>query len=149
VSTKEATPALRARGVLRVPNLRRAQRADWVQLVRFCVVGASGYVINLAVFSALVEGLRAHYFVGAIVAFCVAWSSNFCWNKWWTFKRHGLSAVQQAVRYLLVSLFALGLGLVVLHVLVVAGVPEVVAQAFAIASVTPISFLLNRRWSFR
>jgi len=29
---------------------------NWMQLVKFSVVGATGYVINLAAFSALVEG---------------------------------------------------------------------------------------------
>jgi putative flippase GtrA len=150
VSTKEATPSLRAAsGVLRVPDPRRAERADWAQLVRFCIVGASGYAINLGVFSLLTHGLGVHYIAAAVVAFCVAWASNFVWNEYWTFRCHALSAVQQGLRYLLVSLVALGLGLLVLHLLVVGGAPEVVAQALAIAAVTPISFLLNRRWSFR
>jgi putative flippase GtrA len=48
-----------------------------------------------------------------------------------------------------VSVLALGLNIAVLHVLVVAGAGEVTSQAFAIAAVTPFSFLLNRRWSFR
>ncbi len=44
---------------------------------------------------------------------------------------------------------ALGLNLIVLELLVSAGSPEVPAQAVAIASVMPVNFLLNRRWSFR
>ncbi len=63
--------------VLRVPNIRRAQRADWQQLVRFCVVGASGYLVNLAVFSVLVHVVGAHYALAAVGAFCVAWTNNF------------------------------------------------------------------------
>ena len=33
-------PSAEAR-VLRVPNIRRAQREDWQQPIRFCLVGAS------------------------------------------------------------------------------------------------------------
>jgi putative flippase GtrA len=84
-----------------------------------------------------------------VLAFCVAWTNNFLWNKYWTFRRHGLSAVQQGARYLAVSLVALGLNLVLLELLVQAGSPEVPAQALSIAAVMPINFLLNRRWSFR
>ena len=135
--------------VLRVSSIRRAQWSDWQQLIRFCVVGASGYLVNLAVFSVCVHGLGAHYVTAAIAAFCVAWTSNFVFNKFWTFQRHGLSAVQQGARYLAVSLVALAMNLVVLEVLVRAGVPEVPAQAVAIAAVMPVNFLLNRRWSFR
>lgn len=135
--------------MLRVPNVRRARREDWEQLVRFCVVGTSGYLVNLAVFSVLVHLAGAHYVTAAVLAFCVAWTNNFLWNKYWTFRRHGLSALQQGARYLAVSLVALGLGLVLLELLVRAGSPEVPAQALAIAAVMPVNFLLNRRWSFR
>ncbi|HEX2502791.1 MAG TPA: GtrA family protein [Miltoncostaeaceae bacterium] len=144
----QPVPSTEAR-VLRVPNIRRARRSDWEQLVRFCLVGASGYLVNLAVFSVLVHVADTHYAVAAVAAFCVAWTNNFLWNKYWTFRRHGLSALQQGVRYLTVSLVALGLNLMLLELLVSAGSPEVPAQALSIAAVMPINFLLNRRWSFR
>jgi putative flippase GtrA len=150
VPVNDASTAARPAGtVLRLPDPRRARPEDWAQLVRFCLVGASGYFLNLAVFSALVEGGGVHYIPSAVLAFCVAWSSNFVLNKHWTFRRHGLSTLQQGVRNLLVSLAGLGLNLALLHLLVVAGVGEVLSQALAIAAVTPVSFLLNRRWSFR
>ena len=135
--------------MLRAPNIRAARRSDWTQLLRFCVVGASGYLVNLLVFSLLVHVAEWHYIVAAVGAFAVAWTNNFVLNKFWTFQRHGLSAVQQGARYLTVSLVALGLNLIVLEVLVSAGSPEVTSQAIAIAVVMPVNFLLNRRWSFR
>ena len=135
--------------VLRAPNIRRAQRADWNQLVRFCVVGASGYLVNLVVFSFLVHSVGTHYVPAAIGAFCVAWTNNFVLNKFWTFKQHELSAARQGVRYLAVSLVALAINLILLEVMVRSGSPEVPAQAVAIAAVMPVNFLLNRRWSFR
>ena len=135
--------------MLRAPNIRAAKRSDWHQLLRFCVVGASGYLVNLVVFSLLVHAADWHYIAAGVGAFVVAWTNNFVLNKFWTFQRHGLSTTQQGARYLAVSLVALGLNLIVLEVLVSAGSPEVPAQAVAIASVMPVNFLLNRRWSFR
>jgi putative flippase GtrA len=135
--------------VLRAPNIRRARRADWNELVRFCVVGASGYLVNLVVFSILVHSVGTHYVLAAIGAFCVAWTNNFVLNKFWTFNKHELSAARQGFRYLAVSLVALGFNLVLLEALVRSGSPEVPAQAIAIAAVMPVNFLLNRRWSFR
>lgn len=150
VSTRPATPASPAPPrLLRAPDMRRAKRDDWAQLLRFCVVGTSGYVINLCVFAALVHGAGAHYTLAAVASFAVAWTSNFALNKHWTFRRHGLSAVQQGARNLAVSLVSLGLNLLVLAALVNGGAPELPAQAAAIAMVTPINFILNRRWSFR
>ncbi len=113
------------------------------------MVGTSGYLVNLAVFVVLFKGLGAHHLVAAVGAFCVAWTTNFVFNKHWTFRRHGLSTLQQGARNLAVSLIGLALNLLFLEILVLAGVPEIPAQAMAIAAVTPVSFLINRRWSFR
>ena len=138
-----------ATGLLRVPDPRRARPADWAQLVRFCCVGASGYAVNLAVFALLFHGAGAHHLLAAVGSFAVSWSSNFVFNKFWTFKKHTLPAHLQALRYLAVSLVALGLGLAALETMVSAGLDPLAAQAIAIALVMPVNFLLNRRWSFR
>lgn len=138
-----------ARSVFRPPSLSRASASDWAQLVRFCVVGASGYIVNLAVFTGILHGLGGHYIPAAVGAFCVAWLNNFALNRHWTFRGGQRAALSQGMRYLAVSLVALGINLVLLHFLVVAGTPEVPAQATAVLLVTPIAFLLNRRWAFR
>ena len=145
----DVSPAARTRTrLLALPDPRRAEAEDWAQLVRFCVVGFSGYLVNLGVFAALVS-LGAHHLGAAVGAFCVAWSTNFVLNKYWTFRRHGLSTLQQGARNLSVSLLALALNLALLEILIRAGLPEIPAQALAVAAVTPVSFLMNRRWSFR
>lgn len=147
MSTTPAPPA--GPRLLRAPRLRAASRDDWAQLVRFCVVGSTGYVVNLVVFGLLVHVADAHHLPAAVGAFAVAWSCNFVFNKYWTFRSHRLSALHQAARYLAVSLAALALNLVILDLLVQAELPRLLAQAIAIAAVTPVNFLLNRRWSFR
>lgn len=149
--TRQAAPAPppSPAEILRVPDLRGAGPADWAQLVRFCVVGASGYILNLAVFATIFHIGDAHHQVAALGAFAVAWCSNFAFNKYWTFRRHDSSALGQAGRYLAVSLVALALNLMLLQALVQSGLAELLAQAAAIAAVVPLNFLLNRRWSFR
>jgi dolichol-phosphate mannosyltransferase len=122
---------------------------NWMQLVKFSVVGATGYVINLAAFSVLVEGAGVHYRTAAVLAFCVAVSNNFLWNRHWTFKATHSRAGFQAARFLVVSIFALGFNLVVLELLVVtAGVPKIPAQAVAVLAATPLNFVGNKLWSF-
>ena len=59
--------------------LRR--RANWEELVKFCVVGASGYVVNLAVYTLLLRGADLHYVVAAIGSFLVAVTNNYTWNR--------------------------------------------------------------------
>jgi dolichol-phosphate mannosyltransferase len=123
---------------------------NWLQLVKFSVVGATGYVINLAVYSALVTGADLHYRTAAVVAFCVAVTNNFLWNRHWTFKaRHGHAGFQ-AARFLVVSLVALAFNLIVLEVLVSGlGVAKIPAQAVAVLAATPLNFVGNKLWSFR
>ncbi len=124
-------------------------RANWLQLVRFATVGASGYAVNLAVFATLLHGFGAHYRLAATGAFVVAVANNFLWNRHWTFRaRHGHAGFQ-AMRFLAVSLGAFAFNLLVLELLV-AGLdaPEVPAQAVAIVAATPLSFLGNKLWSF-
>lgn len=138
----------RPRRVFSIPQLSATTRADWLQAVRFCVVGASGYVINLVVFSLLVITTDAHHAVAATVAFVVAVTNNFLLNRLWTFdSREGHPGVQ-GLRYLIVSVAALGMNLVLLEALIAMAVPEIWAQAIAVLLVTPFNFLLNRRWTF-
>ena len=140
----EAPPRLRAR---MHAGMRRP--ANWLELVRFGVVGASGYVVNLAVFSLLVHAAGAHYRLAATCAFVVAVANNFFWNRHWTFRaRHGHAGFQ-AARFLTVSVAAFCFNLLMLELLIAGlGAPEVPAQALAIAAATPLSFLGNKLWSF-
>lgn len=125
--------------------------ANWLQLVRFATVGASGYVVNLAVFALALHGAGLDHRAAAVVAFLVAVANNFLWNRRWTFRdsRDGHAGFQ-AARFLVVSVAAFLFSLVVLEVLVVvAGVTAVAAQAIAIVTATPLNFLGNKLWSFR
>ena len=127
--------------------LRR--RANWEQLVKFCVVGASGYVVNLAVYTLLLRGAGWHYTLAAIGSFLVAVTNNYTWNRLWTFRHQRGHLVFQGLRFFVVSVLALGANILVLHLLVQAGLGEVTAQAIAIVVVTPVNFLGNKLWSFR
>jgi dolichol-phosphate mannosyltransferase len=122
---------------------------NWVQLLKFGLVGGSGYLINLGVFAVLAGNLGVHHAIAAVGAFCVAVSSNFFWNRYWTFGPGEGRAGFQAARFFAVSLASLGLNLVVLEVLVRSGsVGELAAQAIAVAVAMPFNFLGNKLWTF-
>jgi putative flippase GtrA len=126
--------------------LRR--RGNWEQLVKFCVVGASGYLVNLWVFSLLVLVVGLHYIPAAFCSFLVAVTNNYMWNRIWTFRAERGHVAYQGMRFLVVSTLALAANLLVLHLLVQVGLAEVLAQAIAIVLVTPINFVGNKLWSF-
>ena len=125
------------------------RRHNWLQLAKFCAVGASGYVVNLVVFSLLVHGFGFHYLVAATCSFLVAVTNNYAWNRLWTFRGQRGHVAYQGLRFLVVSTCALAANLLILHVLVRVGLDEVLAQALAIVLVTPLNFVGNKVWSFR
>jgi len=124
------------------------RRHNWDQLVKFCVVGGTGYVVNLAVFTLLVTVLDVHYIPAAVGSFLVAVTNNYTWNRLWTFRAQRGHVAWQGMRFLVVSTLALGANLLVLYLLVTVGLDERLAQAIAIVLVTPINFVGNKLWSF-
>ena len=133
---------LRVRAGLRRPH-------NWLQLVKFCAVGASGYAVNLAVFYIGVELVGVHYLLAATLAFGVAVTNNFWWNRHWTFKARNGAARFQAPRFFAVSILAFLVAATVLELLVsMAGLPELPAQAISIVVATPLNFIGNKMWSF-
>jgi putative flippase GtrA len=133
---------LRVRAGLRKPH-------NWVQLVKFCAVGASGYVVNLCVFALCFEILDLHHLAAATVAFVVAVTNNFWWNRHWTFRARSGHAGFQAARFFTVSVVAFLFAASVLELLVsVAEMPGLTAQAISIVVATPLNFIGNKMWSF-
>jgi putative flippase GtrA len=130
-----------------VHALRRPE--NWVQLAKFASVGATGYVVNLAVYTALVRGAGWHYVFAATVSFLVAVTNNYAWNRLWTFRDQRGHVGFQGLRFLTVALAAYVANLGILAALVELGVDKIVAQAIAIVLVTPLNFVGNKLWSFR
>ena len=121
-----------------------------MQLLKFGLVGGSGYLINLGVFALLSGNLGLDHTIAAIGSFCVAVSSNYFWNRRWTFDPGEDPMHFQAARFLIVSVLALLLNLVLLEALVSTGaVSQFWAQAIAVAVAMPFNFLGNRLWTFR
>jgi dolichol-phosphate mannosyltransferase len=135
-------------GVARRIGRGTRSRENWVQLVQFGLVGASGYVINLTVFAVLAGVLDIHHIPAAIAAFCVAVTNNFIWNRHWTFDAGHGHAGFQAAKFLTISVLALGVNLAALELLINASVAELAAQALAVALAMPFNFIGNKLWTF-
>jgi dolichol-phosphate mannosyltransferase len=144
-----STPALDRPG----PQLRARRgihhRGNMLQLVKFGLVGTSGYAVNLAVFGGLMVATHIHFRLAAVGAFLVAVTNNYTWNRLWTFRQQRGHLGHQGLRFLVVSTAVLGANIGLLSLLVLAGLQEVPAQAAAVALVTPVNFVGNKLWSFR
>lgn len=127
-----------------------ARRPDsWLQLLKFGLVGGSGYLINLIVFSLLSDSFGLHHLAAAVGAFVVALANNFLWNRHWTFDSSDGHPGFQAARFFAVSVGALLINLVVLELLVSGtSLGDLPAQAIAVAVAMPFNFLGNKLWTF-
>jgi putative flippase GtrA len=120
---------------------------NWIQLAKFGVVGVAGYALNLIIY-ALLLGLGAH--TAAVISFVVSAANNYWWNRHWTFAHQKGHIGVQGLRYLVVTLVALGVNqLWLLVFLDWFGWGKLVSQAIAIALIVPVNFLGNKLWSFR
>ena len=118
------------------------------QLLRFCVVGASGYAVNVLAFGVALA-LSIEQLVAAAIGFLIAMASNFWCNRSWTFAADHRGLALQAARFFTVSLVGLGVNLVILELLVsAAGMAELPSQAIAVALATPVNFIGNKLWTF-
>jgi putative flippase GtrA len=145
----EQASAVQVRPHLRLLHGMR-RPANWLQLVRFGLVGGIGFAVNLAVYAFCVHVLGVDYHVAAVIAWLVAVMNNFVLNRHWTFDARDGRVHFQAMRFLVVSLVAFGFSLLLLTLFVeAAGIAKVPAQALAVAASMPLNFLGNKLWSFR
>ncbi len=121
------------------------------QLVRFLCVGASGYVVNIVTFGILIHAFGASDPLALVIAFITGSANNFWWNRHWTFAAKEDHPFRQAVRFFAVStlvfLFASGI-----YDVIVNGIgfkSKTVADGIAWIIATPISFLVQKLWSFK
>lgn len=130
-----------------------AQRRGVRQFVKFGIVGASGFLVNLVIFTALQRLVPHHerpaqYYAIYSIAFMCGGISNYYLNRIWTFRSTG-HAVREGSQFLTVSALALLAGL---------GVSALVSpylghghKTWFIATIAGIvvNFFLNKYWTFK
>ena len=157
------------------PRLKKSVR----QFVKFCFVGTTGVVVNLAVFTSVLllwMAVTGHIdsagdlsqslvdlaikkdttavplaaaYVANAAGFVVSVFTNYYLNRRWTFRSTGLVS-RELPKFFTVSVTAYVAQLAVFWALHdVAHVAPIPSQLFAIATVMPINFVFNKLWSFR
>jgi putative flippase GtrA len=123
------------------------------QFVKFGIVGASGFIVNLVVFTLLqrldpLHNEALHYNVLYSISFLAGGVSNYWLNRIWTFRSTG-HAVREGAQFLTVSVIALAVGLIVSAV--VAPYLGHGHRTWFIATVAGIfvNFFVNKYWTFK
>ncbi len=119
------------------------------QPVKFVIVGAGGYLINLGIFAGLYE-LGMPYAPNSVLSYFISNAFMYLGNRYFTFRLGHEGFWDAYLRYMLVGALVAGAVVGLLAVLVdVAGIDARLGQAIALLAVTPIAFVLFKRWTFR
>ncbi len=132
---------------------RIAQRRGFRQFVKFGLVGASGFVVNLVVFSLLQRVVANHadnpeYYIIYSVAFLSGGVSNYFLNRIWTF-RSSAHPGREGAQFLTVSVMALCVGLFVSWLVQpTLGHGHKTWFVSTLAGMV-LNFFVNKYWTFR
>ncbi len=123
------------------------------QFVKFGIVGASGFVVNLVIFTVLQRLIPSHaqpvmYYIIFSVAYVGSGISNYYFNRIWTFRSTG-HAVKEGAQFLTVSVLSLIVGLIVSAI--VAPYLGHGHKTWFVGTVAGIfvNFFVNKYWTFR
>jgi putative flippase GtrA len=132
---------------------RFARRRGVRQFIKFGIVGASGFLVNLVIFTLLQRVVPNHTTAGAYytiysIAFLAGGVSNWILNRIWTF-RSSAHAGREGVQFMTVSVLALLVGL-----LVSAAVAPFLGHGhktwfLATCAGIVVNFFINKYWTFR
>lgn len=129
---------------------RIAARRGVRQFVKFGIVGASGFVVNLAAFTVLQKTTTMPFWLEFSIGFMIGGVSNYFLNRWWTFRSSG-HAGKEGAQFLFVSFLALLLGNLVGWLLVskLQYHHEHTVWFLSTVSGMILNFFVNKYWTFR
>ncbi len=87
------------------------------KILRFGVVGVSGFIIDFGLTFLLKEKAHWHKYLASAVAFSIAATSNYFLNRVWTFQSHNQKILEEYTIFIGVSVVGLLISLAVLWVM--------------------------------
>ena len=119
------------------------------QPLKFLLVGAAGFVVNLAVFALLYE-VGVPYVADSIVSYTISNALMYLGNRYFTFALGHEGFWAAYGRYALVGVVIVALNAGLLAALVeLGGLHPTLAQGVSLLLLTPAAFYLNKRWTFQ
>ena len=129
-----------------------------VRFFRFAVVGVIGALIDFSIFNLLTTALNFPVIIAQAVSFSTAVTSNFLWNRFWTYPdSRSKSIPHQVIQFFVVNI----IGLLIRTPLIAFLGPIIVqyhlspdtlghniALAIAIGVVMLWNFFINRFWTY-
>ena len=118
--------------------------------VKYCIVGGSGTILDVASLYFFVDFLSLPVMLGTFLSFVLAVTNNFILNKIWTFKNKSKNYKKLYVKFLIVSVIGLMITLGLMYIFVfLLSIWYIVAKLLTSAIVLVWNFLANKLWTFR
>lgn len=127
-------------------QMDESQWQEFLQFIKFCMVGVSNTAISLTVYYIFVIINKDLYIVGNAVGFVVSVLNSYYWNSRYVFHKKDEQAKTLAKTFGAYST-TLVLGTVLLYVFVEwMHISEFIAPLVNLIVTIPINFLLNKIW---
>lgn len=92
-----------------IPRSARTRR-EFIRFYKFSIVGAIGAVVDFGSFNLLTVLAGIGGVVASVISFIAALTSNFIWNRFWTYPDSRSKRVHhQAIQFALVNLIGLAI----------------------------------------
>lgn len=88
-----------------------------IKFLKFCVVGFSGMLIDFGTTWLLKEKARVNKYIANSTGFILAATSNYIWNRIWTFESSNSEIAVEYFSFILISVAGLGINNFVIYIL--------------------------------
>ncbi|HOG37220.1 MAG TPA: GtrA family protein [Paludibacteraceae bacterium] len=120
-----------------------------LKFIKFCVVGASGMVVDFGVTWILKEKLKVNKYIANSIGFILAATSNYVWNRLWTFQSENSGIAVEYLSFIGISIIGLLINNIVVYILNdKLKITFYLSKLFAICVVTLWNFLMNFFFTF-
>jgi putative flippase GtrA len=88
-----------------------------LKFFKFCIIGFSGMIIDFGTTWLLKEKVKINKFIANSCGFILAASSNYLWNRIWTFNSHNNQVGTEYLSFFTIALIGLGLNNCIIWIL--------------------------------
>jgi putative flippase GtrA len=120
-----------------------------LKFIKFCAVGLSGMIIDFGITWLLKEKIRVNKYIANSTGFILAATSNYIWNRIWTFQSENNHIATEYLFFIVISLT----GLVINNLLVYFFSDKIklnfyLSKLIAVGVVTLWNFIMNSLITF-
>jgi putative flippase GtrA len=117
------------------------------KLIKFCIVGGAGMIIDFAVTYVLKEKIKIQRYVASSIGFACAVSLNYYLNRVWTFESSN-PVTQEYALFVIFSMVGLVINVFFINVFERLGTNFYFAKFFAIVITASWNFFSNYLYNF-